>query len=235
MAITTEQIKELREATGAGILDCRKALEQADGDFDKALDFLREKGLATAAKRADREASEGVVELYSHGNGRVGVMVEVNCETDFVGRSEAFRTFAHEVALQIAAAAPHYIREGRYPGRSPGARARDLPATGPGRRQAGSRRSTGSSKVASRNSRTKSVLLRQPYIRDETHHHREAAACRMSPPSARISSSGASPAGSWARDRSKSNPNRRANRPVGSFFANLYSREALGGLHGETN
>ena len=110
MAVTTQQIKELREATGAGILDCRKALEQADGDFDKAVDFLREKGLATAAKRSDREASEGVVELYSHGHGRVGVMVEVNCETDFVARSEAFRQFAHEVALQIAAGAPRYIR-----------------------------------------------------------------------------------------------------------------------------
>lgn len=110
MAITTEQIKELREATGAGVLDCRKALEQADGDFDKAVDFLREKGLATAAKRSDREASEGVVELYSHGKGRVGVMVEVNCETDFVARSAPFRTFAHEVALQIAAAAPRYLR-----------------------------------------------------------------------------------------------------------------------------
>lgn len=109
MAITTEEIKELRQATGAGILDCRKALEQANGDFDKAVDYLREKGLATAAKRADREANQGIVELYSHGGGRVGVMVEVNCETDFVARSEAFRTFAHEVALQIAAAAPRYI------------------------------------------------------------------------------------------------------------------------------
>jgi len=115
MAITIEQIKELREATGAGILDCRKALEQADGDFDKAVDHLREKGLATAAKRADREANQGVVELYSHGNGRVGVMVEVNCETDFVGRSEAFRTFAHEVALQIAASAPQYVHVDQIP------------------------------------------------------------------------------------------------------------------------
>ncbi len=115
MAVTTEQIKALREATGAGILDCRKALEQAGGDFDKAVDFLREKGLATAAKRADRDASEGMVELYSHGNGRVGVMVEVNCETDFVARSQSFRTFAHEVALQIAASAPRYIRENEIP------------------------------------------------------------------------------------------------------------------------
>ncbi|HBF41935.1 MAG TPA: translation elongation factor Ts [Anaerolineaceae bacterium] len=113
--ITTEMIKTLREATGAGILDCRKALEQADGDMKAALDYLREKGLATAAKRSTRNASEGVVELYNHGNGRVGVMVEVNCETDFVGRSEAFRTLAHEIALQIAAASPIYISEADIP------------------------------------------------------------------------------------------------------------------------
>ncbi len=110
MAVSTEQIKQLREETGAGILDCRKALEMAGGDFNKALEYLREKGLATAVKRADREASEGMLELYSHGGGRVGVLVEVNCETDFVARSEAFRTFAHEVALQIAAGAPRYVR-----------------------------------------------------------------------------------------------------------------------------
>jgi len=110
MAISIEQIKQLREETGAGILDCRKALEQANGDFQAALEYLREKGMATAAKRAERETSEGMIELYSHGNGRVGVMVEVNCETDFVARSEAFRTFAHEIALQIAAASPRYVR-----------------------------------------------------------------------------------------------------------------------------
>ena len=115
MAITTEQIKELREATGAGILDCRKALEKADGDYKKAVDILREKGLAKAAKRADRTASEGVLELYTHGNGRVGVMVEVNSETDFVARSKPFRDFAHEVALQIAASAPIYISANDIP------------------------------------------------------------------------------------------------------------------------
>ena len=115
MAITTEMVKQLRESTGAGVLDCRKALEQSDGDLKKALDFLREKGLAMAAKRADRKAAEGVVELYSHGNGRVGVMVEVNSETDFVGRSETFRTLAHELALQIAASSPLYIREEDIP------------------------------------------------------------------------------------------------------------------------
>ena len=115
MAVTTEDIKKLREATGAGILNCRSALQEADNDFDKAVDFLREKGLAAASKRADREASEGFVELYSHGDGRVGVMVEVNCETDFVGRSEDFRKLTHEIALQIAASSPQYIREDDVP------------------------------------------------------------------------------------------------------------------------
>jgi elongation factor Ts len=166
MAITTEQIKELREATGAGILDCRKALEQANGDFDKAVDFLREKGLATAAKRSDREASEGTVELYSHGNGRVGVMVEVNCETDFVARSEAFRTFAHEIALQIAAAAPRYLRPEDIPAEvyeheREIARARA--------REEGKPEAIIERIVEGRIEKFKDevCLLRQPYIRDE--------------------------------------------------------------------
>jgi len=115
MEITTEMIKELRASTGAGISDCKKALTEADGDFKKAVDWLREKGMATAAKRSDRQASNGIVEMYSHGGGRVGVMVEVNCETDFVARSEAFRQFAHELALQIAASAPKYISDKDIP------------------------------------------------------------------------------------------------------------------------
>lgn len=115
MEITTEMIKELRAATNAGVLDCRKALEEAGGDFQKAVDWLREKGMATAAKRADREASQGVIELYSHGGGRVGVMVEVNCETDFVARSDKFRELAHELALQIAASAPRYLKAEEIP------------------------------------------------------------------------------------------------------------------------
>lgn len=115
MAVTTEQIKEIREATSAGFMDCRNALEQADGDFDKAVDFLREKGLAKAAKRAGREASEGMIELYSHGDGRVGVMLEINSETDFVARSDDFREFAHELALQIAAMSPQYVSEEDIP------------------------------------------------------------------------------------------------------------------------
>jgi len=115
MEITTQMIKELRAATNAPMLDCRKALQEADGDYQKAVDWLREKGMATAAKRADRVASNGVVEMYSHGGGRVGVMVEVNCETDFVARAEQFRNLAHEIALQIAASAPKYITADEIP------------------------------------------------------------------------------------------------------------------------
>jgi len=115
MEITTEMIKQLRGATNAPMLDCRKALQEANGDFQKAVDWLREKGMATAAKRADRVASNGVVEMYSHGNGRVGVMVEINCETDFVARAEQFRTLAHEIALQIAATSPKFITADEIP------------------------------------------------------------------------------------------------------------------------
>lgn len=170
MAVTTEQIKKLRVATGAGILDCRKALEQADGDFDKALEFLREKGLATAAKRADRQASEGVVELYSHGNGRVGVMVEINCETDFVGRSEAFRTFAHEIALQIAAAAPKYIREADIPAETMESLVKEERAVAKVRLQEEGRPEAMVDQVVEgrmEKYKDEVCLMRQPYIRDE--------------------------------------------------------------------
>ena len=109
MEITAQQVKALREETGAGVLDCRKALQQTGGDHAKAVALLREKGLAVAAKKEGREAREGAVELYSHGGGRVGVMVEVNCETDFVARTEQFRTLAHDLALHVAANAPRFI------------------------------------------------------------------------------------------------------------------------------
>jgi elongation factor Ts len=115
MEITTQMIKELRAATSAPMLDCRKALQEANGDYQKAVDWLREKGMATAAKRSDRDASNGIVEMYSHGGGRVGVMVEVNCETDFVARAEQFRTLAHEIALQIAASSPKYVKADEIP------------------------------------------------------------------------------------------------------------------------
>ncbi len=115
MAISAKQIKELRDMTGSGFLDCRAALENSNGEFEKAVEFLRKKGLAKATKRAGRVASEGVVEMYDHGNGRVGVMVEVNSETDFVARSETFRKFAHEIALQVAASAPRWLNEHDIP------------------------------------------------------------------------------------------------------------------------
>ncbi len=115
MEITTEMIKELRATTGVGILECRKALQESEGDYKKAVDYLRQKGMAKAAKRADRDASDGVIELYSHGDGRVGVMLEINCETDFVARGETFRKLAHEIALQIAAASPLFVDESSIP------------------------------------------------------------------------------------------------------------------------
>ncbi len=115
MDVSIEKIKKLRESTGSGILDVQEALEEAQGDMERAMDILRQKGLAKAAKRSDREASEGVIDLYSHGNGRVGVMVEVNCETDFVARSDDFQEFAHEIALQVAASAPQWISEEDVP------------------------------------------------------------------------------------------------------------------------
>ncbi len=109
MDISIEQVKELREATGAGILDCRKALEVAEGDFDKAVDHLREKGMAEAAKRMSREANEGLVASYIHGDGRIGVLVEVNCETDFVARTDEFQQLVNNIAMQIAAMSPLYL------------------------------------------------------------------------------------------------------------------------------
>jgi elongation factor Ts len=166
MAVSIDQIKQLREATGIGIMDCRKALEQADGDYDKALELLREKGMATAAKRAEREASEGVVELYSHGAGRIGVMVEVNCETDFVARSESFRTFAHEIALQIAANAPEYIRSEDIPAE---VLAQQREEAANNAREEGKPEETVEKIVDGRLEKfvEAAVLLEQPYIRDE--------------------------------------------------------------------
>ena len=166
MEITTEMIKELREATGAGILDCRKALTDANGDFDKAVDLLREKGMATAAKRSDRAASQGVVELYSHGEGRVGVIVEVNCETDFVARSEDFRKLAHEIALQIAASAPQYVKEDDIPAEVLEHEAEIARARA---KEEGKPEAVMDKIVAGRLEKFKdeAVLLRQAYIRDE--------------------------------------------------------------------
>jgi elongation factor Ts len=166
MEVTTEMIKELRAATGAGMLDCRKALQDANGDYNRAVDILREKGMATAAKRADRDVSNGAVELYSHGSGRVGVMVEVNCETDFVARSEQFRTLAHEIALQIAASAPQYVREEEIPQAVLDHEAEIARARA---KEEGKPEAIHAKIIEGRLSKFKDevVLLRQTYIRDE--------------------------------------------------------------------
>ena len=109
--ISAGMIKDLRERTGAGMSDCKKALTEVGGDVDKAIDYLRAKGLAKAAKKAGREATEGAIVSYIHGGGRIGVLVEVNCETDFVARNEDFQTFTREIALQIAAMNPQFVRK----------------------------------------------------------------------------------------------------------------------------
>ena len=111
MDVSASMIKDLRERTGAGMADCKKALTEVSGDMEKAIDYLRTKGLAKAAKKAGREATEGVVVSYIHGGGRIGVLVEINCETDFVARNEDFQAFTREVALQIAAMNPQFVHK----------------------------------------------------------------------------------------------------------------------------
>lgn len=115
MAITSKDVMELRNLTNVGMLDCKKALEEANGDIQKAQELLRQKGMASAAKRAGKIASQGIVDSYIHMGGTVGVLIEVNCETDFVARSEQFKTFVHDLALQIASMNPQYVDETQIP------------------------------------------------------------------------------------------------------------------------
>jgi len=115
MSISAAMVKELREKTGAGMLDCKKALEEAGGDMNRAAEILREKGLSAAAKKAGRIATEGAVESYIHAGGKIGVLVEVNCETDFVGRNSDFRAFVRDIAMHIAASNPQYISREEVP------------------------------------------------------------------------------------------------------------------------
>jgi elongation factor Ts len=115
LEITVEQVKEVRTRTGAGVLDCRKALAEAQGDLDAAVRLLREKGLANAAKRAGREARDGRVEAYVHPGNRIAVLVELNCETDFVARTEGYIRLAHELAMQVAATNPRYLAKEDVP------------------------------------------------------------------------------------------------------------------------
>lgn len=115
MAISASDVKVLRERTGAGMMDCKKALTEAGGDMEKAVELLREKGLAAAAKKAGRIAAEGVVDSYIHMGGRIGVLVEVNCETDFVAKTDQFKAFVRDVAMQVAAANPQYVKREDVP------------------------------------------------------------------------------------------------------------------------
>lgn len=145
MDITTQMVKELRDQTGAGIMDAKRALQEAQGNMAEATTILQKQGLARAEKKAGREASQGVIEPYIHGN-RIGVLVEVDCETDFVARTEEFRTLAHDLALQVAASAPRYISPSAIPG--------DV------LNEAAER--TGSEKLATQ----ELALLAQPFIKD---------------------------------------------------------------------
>jgi elongation factor Ts len=163
---TIEVIKQLRSETGAGVMECRKALEQGNQNFEKALAYLREKAAIKAKKQTDREAPEGRIELYSHNNGRIGVMVEINTETEFASRSEVFRNFAHEIALQITSASPLYVRDEDIPQQVLDEQA-----------QAASEKARCSGKPeriierivdgVMEKYKNKHVLLRQVYIRDE--------------------------------------------------------------------
>lgn len=115
MPIAASAVKELRERSGAGFIECKNALEEANGDIDRALELLRQQGLAKAERRAARVAGQGVVESYVHGGGRIGVLVEVNCETDFVARTDDFRALAHDLAMQVAATSPRYMTADEVP------------------------------------------------------------------------------------------------------------------------
>jgi elongation factor Ts len=114
-AISTQQVKELRQQTGAGVLDCKEALEISEGDFEKAVIYLREKGMAAAAKRAHREAEEGLIGSYIHAGSKVAALVEVNCETDFVAHTDEFQELAHDLAMQVVAAKPQYLQREDIP------------------------------------------------------------------------------------------------------------------------
>lgn len=115
MAVTAQMVKELRERTGAGMMDCKKTLTEVDGDIEKAIDLLREKGLAQAAKKAGRIAAEGAIASYIHAGSRIGVLVEVNCETDFVANTDEFKELCRDIAMQIAASNPQYVRREEVP------------------------------------------------------------------------------------------------------------------------
>ncbi len=165
MAITTEMVRDLRQRSGAGVLDCKRALEEVDGDLEKAIELLRKKGLAIAEKKAGREANEGLVDAYIHSGGKLGVLLELNCETDFVARTDDFRELAHDLAMQVAAANPQYLTP------------EDIPTEALERERQWQREQVGEGKSEEvierilegklRKHYQEVCLLEQPFIRDE--------------------------------------------------------------------
>ncbi|TKJ31845.1 MAG: translation elongation factor Ts [Chloroflexi bacterium B3_Chlor] len=166
MAVSTEMVRDLRQRTGAGVLDCKRALEQVNGDLEKAIELLRKKGLAIAEKKADREANEGLVEAYIHAGGKLGVLLELNCETDFVARTDDFRELAHDLAMQVAAANPQHLTP------------EDIPTEALERERQWQREQVGEGKSEEvierilegklRKHYQEVCLLEQPFIRDES-------------------------------------------------------------------
>jgi len=167
MAVKPEDVKRLREKTGVGMMDCKKALEEANGDFDEAQAILRKKGIAVAAKRADRIASDGAVVSYIHGGGRIGVLVEMNCETDFVARTEKFQELAKNIAMQIAAAKPKWVAPENVP---EDALAREREILIEQAKNEGKPANIAEKMVEGRLKKfyTEFCLVNQPYIRDES-------------------------------------------------------------------
>lgn len=167
MTASTEQIKKLRELTGAGVLDAKRTLEQYNGDFDKALAVLKEKGLKAAEKKAERVARQGVIEAYIHAGGKIGVLVEVNCETDFVAATNEFKQLAHDLALQIAASKPRYVSVNDIPAAELEAQKKIYAdaARAEGKPEELIERIAQGKIDAALN---ETVLLRQPFIRDES-------------------------------------------------------------------
>jgi elongation factor Ts len=166
MQVTAQMVKELREATGAAVLDCKNALVEHDGDMEKATEFLRKKGLAVAAKKAERAVSEGLIETYTHTAGRIGVMVEVYCETDFVAGTEQFKAFAHDLALHIAFHNPRYLSADDVPEDAASAKREKMRAAALAE---GKPENVVDRIVEGRMNKwyEESVLLQQPWIKDD--------------------------------------------------------------------
>ena len=166
--ISAQLVKELRDRTGAGMMDCKKALQEADGDLDKAEELLRQKGLASAAGRADRSANQGLIEAYIHFNNTVGAMVEVNCETDFVANTDEFKQLAKDLALHIASpSAPKYLSRDEVAPEERRVRATHLRGAGQGDGQA-RRRGPQDRRGQAEDVLRETVLLDQPYVKDDS-------------------------------------------------------------------